>query len=83
MASDFIGNERKKSSRVSAALRVRTLAAHAAARVSSPAIACAAVAIIAINTWAPGERAARSAHCAASASSPSVMCVKARVPSIA
>jgi hypothetical protein len=71
--SDFIGNERKKSSRVSAGLRARTLAAHDAARASSPAMACAAAAIIAISTCAPGERAARSAHCAASASSPSVM----------
>lgn len=83
VASDFIGNERKKSSRVSAALRARTFDAHAAARASSPAMACATAAIIAISTWAPGERAARSAHCAASASSPSVMWVKARVPSIA
>jgi len=83
VASDFIGNERKKSSRVSAALRSRTFDAHAAARTSSPAMACAAAAIIAISTCAPGERAARSAHCAASASSPSVMWVKARVPSIA
>jgi hypothetical protein len=81
--SDFIGNERKKSSRVSAGLRARTFAAHDAARASSPAMTCAAAAIIAISTCAPGERAARSAHCAASASSPSVMWVKARVPSIA
>jgi hypothetical protein len=81
--SDFIGNERKKSSRVSAGLRARTLAAHDAARASSPAMACAAAAIIAISTCAPGERAARSAHCAASASSPRVMWVKALVPSIA
>jgi hypothetical protein len=81
--SDFIGNERKKSSRVSAPLRARTFAAQDAARASSPAMACAAAAIIAISTCAPGERAARSAHCAASVSSPSVMWVKARVPSIA
>lgn len=81
--SDFIGNERKKSARVSAALRARTFAAHDSARASSPAMACAAAAIIAISTCAPGERAARSAHSAASVSSPSVMWVKARVPSIA
>lgn len=81
--SDFIGNERKKSSRVRSALRSRTFDAHAAARTSSPAMACAAAAIIAISTWAPGARAARSAHCAASASSARVMWVRARVPSIA
>jgi hypothetical protein len=37
--SDFIGNERKKSSRVRAALRARTFAAQEVARASSPAMA--------------------------------------------
>ena len=36
VASDIIGNARKKSDRVSAGLRERTLAAQDAARISSP-----------------------------------------------
>jgi len=54
--SDFIGNARQKSSQVSA-LRSRTFAAQKAARSASPFSTCAAAAIIAISTWAPGERA--------------------------
>src|SRR5262249_9718760 len=83
IAAGFIGKARKKSSRVSAALRSRTLAAQNDARVGLPFRACAAAAIIAISACAPGERAPRSAHCAAPASSPRTMCVNARVASIA
>ena len=55
VASDFIGNERKKSVRVSTGLRSRTFEAHAVARAASPARLCAATAIIAICKCAPGE----------------------------
>jgi hypothetical protein len=50
MGSDFMGNARQKSSRVSVLFRSRTLAAQAAARVRSPFNSWAAVAIIAIRT---------------------------------